>query len=625
MSDYTEHYNLKKPEQSENYNVDDANTNNTIIDTVLWGKVDKTPGKGLSENDFTNLYKKKLDSLFNYDDTSITEEIESLDERKVDVKDFEKLAEENEFLRENQLYGEASGRNVNLQDSSKAHINLKPKGESLQDIRIGKNLLKLTTGTLTANGVTVMIEKDGLITLDGTITNNNDVYPIVKLTNGLENSNNVASIPTDWLKQNTGIKGTYTLEKIYVSGSTSYSVAPVPLTYSADGVRVDYITTSGSGVSNATVETDLAFVAIYLTTNGTKFTNYKFYLQVEEGTKSEVTEYEKYGISPSSNYPSPIENVEGNVEIKDVGENLFDKKTNIVFAWATGAEVAEEGSVCSKNFIPTTKNKIYATNFAACVFYYDKKLNYLGNSTDLRTDSGNPYTTWTNPDNNSIAFMKVEYRKIFNNNLDMTTQEIMLTESETVKAYKPYQEQKVDFPLSEGEKLYQGSFLNDNGKNHIRKQFEIDVTQIRAVTSYNNIDYASIPKPADFIGYNNYKYYEILCNKAISKKITSWDNPENINKISSQAEKTKIYLGFEKGTTLEQMKTALANTVIEYELSEEEIVPYTTEQQIAWNKIKKLYTYKNVTNIFSNAELDIVYVRDLQTVINEILTYNTSN
>ena len=103
MSDYTEHYNLKKPEQSENYNVDDANTNNTIIDTVLWGKVDKTPGKGLSENDFTNLYKKKLDSLFNYDDTSITEEIESLDERKVDVKDFEKLAEENEFLRENYM------------------------------------------------------------------------------------------------------------------------------------------------------------------------------------------------------------------------------------------------------------------------------------------------------------------------------------------------------------------------------------------------------------------------------------------------------------------------------------------------------------------------------------------
>ena len=173
--------------------------------------------------------------------------------------------------------------------------------------------------------------------------------------------------------------------------------------------------------------------------------------------------------------------------------------------------------------------------------------------------------------------------------------------------YQPHQEQTATFPLGEGEKLYQGSFLNDNGKKHTRKQFEIDVTQIRAVTSYNNIDYASIPKPADFIGYNNYAYYEILCNKAISQKITSWDNTENINKISSQAEKTKFYLGFEKGTTLEQMKTALANTVIEYDLAEPEVVPYTAEQQEAWNNIKNLTLFEGLNHISSNANMVLKY------------------
>lgn len=188
--------------------------------------------------------------------------------------------------------------------------------------------------------------------------------------------------------------------------------------------------------------------------------------------------------------------------------------------------------------------------------------------------------------------------------------DIIITIDDEDMTYEPYKSQVETFPLGEGEKLYQGSFLNDNGKNHTRKQFEIDVTQIRAVTSYNNIDYASIPKPADFIGYNNYAYYEILCNKAISQKITSWDNPENINKISSQAEKTKIYLGFEKGTTLEQMKTALANTVIEYDLAEPETVPYTEEQQTAWNKIEQLHTYKNVTNITSTAYAKVTYMRN---------------
>lgn len=63
MAKYTEYYNLKKPEQSENYSVEDANTNNTIIDSILHGKVDKIAGKDLSSNDFTDRYKAKLDTI----------------------------------------------------------------------------------------------------------------------------------------------------------------------------------------------------------------------------------------------------------------------------------------------------------------------------------------------------------------------------------------------------------------------------------------------------------------------------------------------------------------------------------------------------------------------------------
>lgn len=63
MSNYTEHYNLKKPLKTESYDVEVANTNNNIIDEKIYGKVDKIPGKGLSSNDFTNNYKSKLDSL----------------------------------------------------------------------------------------------------------------------------------------------------------------------------------------------------------------------------------------------------------------------------------------------------------------------------------------------------------------------------------------------------------------------------------------------------------------------------------------------------------------------------------------------------------------------------------
>lgn len=43
MADYTNNYNLIKPLQNENYDVDIANTNNTIIDNTLFNKVDKKP------------------------------------------------------------------------------------------------------------------------------------------------------------------------------------------------------------------------------------------------------------------------------------------------------------------------------------------------------------------------------------------------------------------------------------------------------------------------------------------------------------------------------------------------------------------------------------------------------
>lgn len=45
MPNYTEHYNLIKPLENENYNVSVANTNNIIIDNAIYGKVEKVPRK----------------------------------------------------------------------------------------------------------------------------------------------------------------------------------------------------------------------------------------------------------------------------------------------------------------------------------------------------------------------------------------------------------------------------------------------------------------------------------------------------------------------------------------------------------------------------------------------------
>lgn len=62
----TTHYNLKKPESADYYNVEDQNTNMDIIDEEISNKVDKIAGKGLSTEDYTTVEKNKLAQMYDW-------------------------------------------------------------------------------------------------------------------------------------------------------------------------------------------------------------------------------------------------------------------------------------------------------------------------------------------------------------------------------------------------------------------------------------------------------------------------------------------------------------------------------------------------------------------------------
>lgn len=434
----------------------------------------------------------------------------------------------------------------------------------------------------------------------------------------LYNKGNVSGTRMVEVPINELLAGTYTLSAVVTSSDTDRTQCLV--LDATNKKSLGYLNRNVRSSFTFTLEKPTKKLNFYASTTYdlSNEDTFKFAdIQIEQDTTA--TEYEQYGASPSPDYPSPIENAGGNVEIKDIGENLFDKKTNTILTWLTAAEITEEGSVCSKNLIPTTKNKIYATNFAACVFYYDKKLNYLGNSMDLRTDSGNPYTTWTNPDNNNIAFMKVEYRKLFNNNLDMTTQEIMLTESGIVKPYKLYQEQKVDFPLSKGQKLYEGSYLADDGIHHKRKQVILTGNEDWLLTSTGNQVLT--------------KRFSVRISPLM--KMNSQENAlcthfANVNNAAEDIESIyyaaldgityiALRLNVNKATTLEQFKAYLSGqysngtpVTVEYELATEEIVPYTTAQQEAYNQLQKLKLYKGQNTMFSleGSIINLKYLED---------------
>lgn len=583
-------------------------------------------------------------------------------------------------------------------------VDLKLEGSTSQVTRSGKNKLPYNYydgNSKTVNGITFTVNKDRSITANGTATAN--------ATFGMVDINS------------------------YAITAGSYKLVGENSEYTKQAIRGSYKKTDGttkyvSSVSNFIIEEGSTNVYFYIVIlQGETVNNVTFYPMLLNSTETDLT-FEAGGASPSPDYPSPIENIEGknkfninqekeifgimlykysyylkpntkytissncpasttaniyansnssnravyinknqtiqsdengyfyilvrfkadasdnstfnlyekvlngtyyiqleegivatpyvpydSLEIKDIGENLFDKKTNTILTWLTAAEITEEGSVCSKNFIPTTKNKIYATNFAACVFYYDKKLNYLGNSMDLRTDSGKSYTTWTNPDNNNIAFMKVEYRKSFSNNLDMTTQEIMLTESGIVKPYKPYQEQKVDFPLSEGQKLYKDSYLASDGIHDKRKQVVLDGGKYENwaiwTASLTNVErfYINLEKPAKYNGAS-------LCSHF---RLSSADSDTEHFRWSTSSGTQKqfvIFIDKSKATTVAELKTWLQSNpiTVEYELATEEIVPYTTAQQEAYNQLQKLKLYKGQNIMFSleGSIINLKYLED---------------
>ena len=506
-------------------------------------------------------------------------------------------------------YKTVTGKEILIEDGeNNKGLEIKVKGSTTQATRSGKNKLPYNYyngNSKTVNGITFTVNKDRSITANGTAT--------VNAQFSITNPDNYAIVA-----------GSYKL----VGENNAYTKKAIRGSYKKADGTIRYI----SSDSSFTIPEGATNVHLYVVIlQGETVNNVTFYPMLLNSTETDLT-FESGGASPSPDYPAKIENVEGNVEIKDVGENLFDKKTNTILTWLTAAEITEEGSVCSKNFIPTTKNKIYATNFAACVFYYDKKLNYLGNSMDLRTDSGKSYTTWTNPDNNNIAFMKVEYRKSFSNNLDMTTQEIMLTESGIVKPYKPYQEQKVDFPLSEGQKLYKDSYLASDGIHNKRKQYVITGNEtiekiwIDDDTHHVFAIKASLPVPQ--ISDKTYKEY--LCN---TYRVLNYDGgidsiwanrkDNNTNYTtamaidytnSSLSLRGRIIIKDMSIDDIDKMKTYLSEqysngtpVIVEYGLLEEEIVPYTTAQQEAGDKIESMKLYDGVNHIESTSEIDIKY------------------
>lgn len=171
------------------------------------------------------------------------------------------------------------------------------------------------------------------------------------------------------------------------------------------------------------------------------------------------------------------------------------------------------------------------------------------------------------------------------------------------------QSQTVSFPLEEGQKLYEGSYLAADGIHNLKRQSILNSSTLYGFySSYTNLNIVSVLKKTDDIKYGNVtRNKSILCNKLkYSTRPNGYDDTGLIDKIYDGGD--LIYLiGLPKTiTSLEEAQTYLGNITVEYELATEEVIPYTTEQQAAYNEILNLNSYNGTTNINSTGDLPAI-------------------
>lgn len=588
-------------------NIAELQEDNETNKTNIANKVDKVEGKGLSTEDFTTELKTKLEGLNNYDDTEIKEDIAEIQTEQTSQN--EKI----EKIEDNQIHLETEqSSTINVQDCSNLSAKIDVFGVSSQETRSGKNLLdiSLLAKELT-NGISYTYENDK-IHVEGTAT-------AIALSN-------VANV-TDKLE--IGKKYILSLNK----SNGDNVIATASIQYN-DG-------TPQSWVSSFMFAENMQAVNIYLQVSSGATVNVDVTAQLEEGDVA--TEYEKYGASPSPEFPSEIENIEGDIDTTVCNKNFlpypYDNVTNTIIQDLEDGRLILNGSIDTnisrtiKTFDLKAGNYKFLFNTSnlpnTSYFYIRNEATKVMLKSNIRTN-----TTFNLEEDTNIRIELVLVAGEYSNfELDL----MILNATEVNEEWKAHEEQLITFPLQENQKMMEGSETKDDGIHHKRKQIELDGTEDWFIGSITSLRYSIRLELQDIKLKTTNLITEILSNCFLrdgsSENSTGYENkftfrqangsrnlwffiPKNFFTTTTSTkilEEWKAYLSAQK--------IAGTPVTIEYPLAEEEIVElYTEEQQEVYNQLQNITPYKLVTNISTDkAKLVFKYIADTKTYVdNEI-------
>ena len=596
--------------------------------------------------EFNNNAKVKKDEY----DKNAANKLNEYNENAEDlIRKVEQLQTENNELSSNMPWNTTSGKFLHITDSAKYSKNkLEISGDLEQENRSGKNKFKIPESA-TGYDVTLTKNEDGTFNLSGTATGNASFLAFVDLDkSGIKNG---ASYIFHFTKNlQAGVEF-----RVEMYNGTNWLRAIAP--------NINSTTSTSTGTANATNATKVRF-GIFVT-SGTTVNIQNLGVQLEEGTTA--TEFEKYGATPSTKFPSMPVVCTGVQKIRQFGENWFNKnnisKINAVFG--TSSIIANSSA---KSFYIkiepdtyTVSRKVIGARF---IVGTTANIPKIGETIIERrvNNSGSSITLTTSKNAN---YLVVYYLYNSSENEQEILDSIQIVRGSKAKKYKSYIEEinTLDLKNTElcaikdtnGNVVAQDRATYRNGKwqwEKIIKKLVLNGTENLGKsnntanisyylnsTEINNIDINTIPNTQtnrDFV-------VEATCNyfRPVSLN-TLFSNTEGFTIDIADAKRIELRLGFgldTEITTVALLKELLAQKYAEgnpvtiyFILATPEYIDCTAEQSAVLDKLYNNFALqKDTNNIIVESEngvgvnMKLTYMQDLQTRLNILEAMCISN
>lgn len=314
---------------------------------------------------------------------------------------------------------------------------------------------------------------------------------------------------------------------------------------------------------------------------------------------------------PSIKFPSEIKNTENSVNINIFGKNLSTRSS--VTTQQDGYLNSLTGDCgyfpANETYTISFFNNTNATEYLE-LRILDEAKNRLQQINGGRLPANSKKTiTFTTTAAGYLTFSSFlgnEYgsQEVFT--------EIQIEKGTSATEYELPQSQTIIFPLSEGQKLYKGSYLAEDGIHDTRKQIILNGTEewIVAGTQYDGLFSCYIIQE-DML--RSTSTNDLYCTHFKQNDFTIRE--EGLTKSSSPLNYDFFIfrISIDKVSDLTTWKEILATeyakgtpVILEYNIKTPKITPYTEEQQEA---LKNIYLYTGVNNIYvDNAELALTYI-----------------